>query len=85
MPWMATIVRHCAIDVPRRRAREVMVEEPKEMSEASIAVDADALWLGIRASDQLRHCLGALQDWQRRCILSAYYNPFGLLKRYESG
>jgi RNA polymerase sigma-70 factor (ECF subfamily) len=73
LAWMATIVRHCAIDVLRSRARELVVEDPKEMSEASLAVDADALWLGIRAGDQLRHCLGQLQDWERRCILLAYY------------
>ena len=74
MAWMAAIVRHCAIDVLRRRARDNPVADPVDFeAEAVVDEDADARWVAIRAGDRLRRCLGELQDQERRCILLAYY------------
>lgn len=72
--WLAAIVRNCAIDLLRARAKAPLVDADAEAEPDPIeVVDADRLWLAIRSNDRLRLCLATLPEEQRRCILLAYY------------
>ena len=73
--WMATIVRHRAIDMVRGgHAGAVPLDE--EIAETLAAVDDDmvARLDAVRAGRALRDCIGKLTAQQRRAILSAYYD-----------
>ena len=72
--WMASIVRHRALDVLRRGKHEVLADdeslienrvEPEEASGEAIEFSSEGR--------VLRDCLGELQPEQGRCITTAYY------------
>ena len=75
LAWMATIVRHRAIDRLRAEARE-----PRNMAEWNESTEASAG--GVLAGPEvpehiaatIRGCLERLQEGQRRAILLAYYH-----------
>lgn len=74
--WLSAIVRNCAIDLLRARAKAPVVAEDVEAEaepDPIEVVDADRLWMSIRTNDRLRLCLAKLPEEQRRCILLAYY------------
>lgn len=71
MSWTATIARNAAIDHKRRR-REV--DLPDDMM--AFQMDKDALQ-NPQQSDEttkltLQHCLGKLEETQRKCVVLAY-------------
>lgn len=74
--WMATIVRHRAIDMVRGgQAGTVPLDE--DMAETLPAADSDDILArleAVSAGRALRDCIGKLTAEQRRAILSAYYN-----------
>ena len=74
MTWMATIARNQALDLLRRRHREVRVPEVEAFSEE---VDQDLLPQDkLQLTDEgqrLNHCLEQLKSQQRQIIALAYF------------
>lgn len=72
--WMVAIVRNCAIDRLRSKARSTaLIVEVDDVPEPVNFVDADELWAATRVGDKMRICLQELQKEQRICIYLAYY------------
>ena len=72
LAWMATIVRHRAIDRLRRDGREP--RRQSELPEAGLgAQDLATARFAAGAAEDVRGCLDRLQDKQRKAILLAYY------------
>jgi RNA polymerase sigma-70 factor (ECF subfamily) len=72
--WMASIVRHRALDMLRRGKREVLVEEGALIQNAEETTEASPEDLDFSSESQaLKNCLGELQPDQGRCITIAYY------------
>ncbi|MES9834092.1 MAG: sigma-70 family RNA polymerase sigma factor [Candidatus Thiodiazotropha sp. DIVDIV] len=74
LTWMSTIARNQALDLLRKRKREVMDRDDKSMPEQ---VDGAPLPLeGLSRSDdgrRLEECLGRLKDQQRQVLVLAYF------------
>lgn len=70
-PWLATIVRHAALDAARKRGREIPVAEPIG---ADVAVEPDALAALQSGEDgtRLRACLERLDPLTRQGIILAF-------------
>lgn len=73
--WLIAIARYRAFDLKRRDRR--LAAEGADAIE-SLAADEEPhesrMALGRGATASLDHCLAALQDQQRRCILLSYQN-----------
>jgi RNA polymerase sigma-70 factor (ECF subfamily) len=76
MSWLATIVRHRAIDQLRRRAHRA--EDRSEGEEALLGLVAGAADSADRGAElgALRRCLGELEAEPRRAVLLAYAYGF---------
>jgi len=75
MTWMATVVRHRAIDRLRRNRPEVSLDAAPEAIQ--VADEAPSpLANAIASADRraLQHCLDELEGEQKQSILLAYYN-----------
>ena len=74
LTWMSTIARNQALDLLRKRKREVMEGDDKSVPEQ---VDGAPLPLeGLSRSDEGRRlddCLGRLKEQQRQVIVLAYF------------
>ncbi len=73
LAWLASIVRNQAIDLLRRRGREVAVDPdslPEREDPAAGPLDLAALGEESRA---LRRCLDELEESPRRSVLLAYF------------
>ncbi|RLJ15931.1 RNA polymerase subunit sigma [bacterium endosymbiont of Escarpia laminata] len=72
--WMATIARNQALDLLRRRRREVQMAEPEKLLEAS---DSKMMPLErLQQSDEgrrLNDCLERIKSQQRQVIALAYF------------
>lgn len=68
--WLVSIVRYRALDIVRRRAREVAGYEPPEQPDET--PDALARLVGTAEGAALRHCLDQLDPERRRVIVLAY-------------
>ncbi|MBL3589970.1 MAG: sigma-70 family RNA polymerase sigma factor [gamma proteobacterium endosymbiont of Lamellibrachia anaximandri] len=72
--WMATIARNQALDLLRRRRREVQMAEPEKLLEAS---DSKTMPLErLQLSDEgrrLNDCLEQIKSQQRQVIALAYF------------
>ncbi len=72
--WMATIARNQALDLLRRRRREVQMAEPEKLLEAS---DSKTMPLErLQQSDEgrrLNDCLEQIKSQQRQVIALAYF------------
>ncbi|MBL3526849.1 MAG: sigma-70 family RNA polymerase sigma factor [gamma proteobacterium endosymbiont of Lamellibrachia anaximandri] len=72
--WMATIARNQALDLLRRRRREVQMAEPEKLLEAS---DSKMMPLErLQQSDEgrrLNDCLEQIKSQQRQVIALAYF------------
>jgi RNA polymerase sigma-70 factor (ECF subfamily) len=68
--WLVSIVRHRAIDIIRRRDREVLGETLPEVADS----DPDALARLVSSDDAsaLHRCLGTLEDDKRHMILLGF-------------
>ncbi len=69
--WLAGIVRHAALDIARRRGREIPSDDPHL---GDSAVEADALDRLAASADsaRLRDCLNRLEEKNRRGIILAF-------------
>jgi RNA polymerase sigma-70 factor (ECF subfamily) len=69
--WIGSIVRHAALDIARRRGREVASDDPELGDQPVDAVALDSL---VAAEDgaRLRECLGRLDDKNRESIVLAF-------------
>ncbi len=68
--WLVALVRYRALDMVRRRGREVLGAEPPD--EADPAPDALTLLLESADGGALHRCLGRLAEDRRRLILMAF-------------
>jgi RNA polymerase sigma-70 factor (ECF subfamily) len=68
--WLVSIVRHRAIDIIRRRDREILGETLPEAADS----DPDPLARLVASDDAaaLHRCLGTLEDDKRRMLLLAF-------------
>jgi len=73
MTWMSSIVRNQALDLLRRRRREVLQPEPEKLLEDSAgdAIPLDNLQQ-TEEGKRLRNCLDQLKSQQRQVIALAY-------------
>ncbi|MCG8487510.1 MAG: sigma-70 family RNA polymerase sigma factor [Chromatiales bacterium] len=74
LTWMSTIARNQALDLLRKRKREVMESDdkalPEQVDDAPLPLD------GLTNSDEgrrLEKCLGELKDQQRQVVVLAYF------------
>ena len=68
--WLTGLVRYRAIDLVRKRVREVIdVSVPEEADPAPGALDA---MLATAAGEALHRCLSALEERQREVIVLAF-------------
>jgi len=68
--WLVSLVRYRALDIVRRRGREVGGYEPPEQADDS--PDALTRMVGNAEGAALRHCLDNLDPEHRRVIVLAY-------------
>lgn len=73
MTWMTSIVRNTALDLLRRRRREVLQPEPEKMieDESSEAIPLEKLQ-NTEEGKRLSDCLDQLKSQQRQIIALAY-------------
>jgi RNA polymerase sigma-70 factor (ECF subfamily) len=69
--WLGAIVRHAALDIARRRGREIPTDDPALGDQP---VEADALDRVAASAEgrRLRDCLAALEEKNRQGILLAF-------------
>lgn len=68
--WLATLVRYRALDIARRRRRDVLGYEPVDAPDEAPSV-LDRL-VGSADADLLRRCLEVLDEEKRRLIVLAF-------------
>ena len=73
MAWMTKIVRSRAIDHLRKRPAEAQQPEVETAQSAQEATWQDETWTNA-GTLEIRGCLDALPENQRKAILLAYYN-----------
>lgn len=68
--WLVSLARYRALDIVRRRGREVLGEDPPEQADTS----PDALARLARSSEgaALQRCLGQLEPDRRQLVLLAF-------------
>jgi RNA polymerase sigma-70 factor (ECF subfamily) len=72
--WMASIVRHRALDVLRRGKREVLTDDDSKIQNATERGEVSPDDLDFSSESRaLKNCLAELQPDQGRCITVAYY------------
>jgi RNA polymerase sigma-70 factor (ECF subfamily) len=73
MTWMTSIVRNTALDLLRKRRREVLQPEPEKLleDESSEAIPLDRLQ-NTEEGKRLNSCLEQLKSQQRQVIALAY-------------
>src|SRR5262245_61671284 len=74
--WMASIVRHRALDLLRRTKRETLLGTEKDEAVQGPADENPSPLENLvhsREAQALKRCLEELQEEQRQSILSAYY------------
>ncbi len=73
MTWMSSIVRNQALDLLRRRRREVLQPEPEKLleDESGDAIPLDSLQQ-TEEGKRLNNCLDQLKSQQRQMIALAY-------------
>jgi RNA polymerase sigma factor (sigma-70 family) len=91
LAWLVTIARYCAIDLMRRE-RMVLVtdEELAAVPDENAAADG-----GLEKPNNFDHCIGQLNETQRRCLTLAFVegrshdeiaqlttNPLGTVKSW---
>ena len=69
--WLAGIARHAALDLARRRGRELPTDDPA-LGDAAVAPDALERIAASHDGRRLRECLAALDEKNRRGILLAF-------------
>ena len=69
--WLAGIVRHAALDLARRRGRELPSDDPA-LGDAAVAPDALERVAASADGRRLRECLEALEEKNRNGILLAF-------------
>jgi RNA polymerase sigma-70 factor, ECF subfamily len=69
--WLAGIVRHAALDVARRRGRELPSDDPA-LGDSAVAPDALERVSASVDGRRLRECLDTLEEKNRRGILLAF-------------
>ena len=68
--WLISIVRYRAVDIARRRSREVAGYEPEEREDE--APDALARLVRTAEGAALQRCLAELQEDRRRLVVLAF-------------
>jgi RNA polymerase sigma-70 factor (ECF subfamily) len=68
--WLIGVVRYRALDIVRRRSREVPGYEPEEREDES--PDALARLVSTAEGAALHHCLAALEADRRRLVVMAF-------------
>jgi RNA polymerase sigma-70 factor (ECF subfamily) len=69
--WLAGIVRHAALDIARRRGREIPTDDPT-LGDAAVAPDALDRVAAEAEGQRLRECLAALEAKNRDGIVLAF-------------
>lgn len=69
--WLAAIVRHAALDIARRRGREVPTDDPA-LGDAAVAPEALDRVASAEEARRLRACLDALEAKNRDGIVLAF-------------
>lgn len=69
--WLSSIVRYAALDVARRRGREVLSDDP-DLGDSAVAADALDMLSASEDGDRLRACLGRLEPKNREGIVLAF-------------
>lgn len=69
--WLGAIVRHAALDLVRRRGREIPTEDALLGDTPVEATQFDAVAAGAEGA-RLRECLAALEEKNRRGIVLAF-------------
>lgn len=72
--WMATILRHHALDLLRRQRREVLVDDAVFAAVADDGPEPALVWSQSREAQALRDCLQTLEANQRQSLLLAYFD-----------
>ena len=69
--WLAGVVRHAALDLARRRGRELPSDDPA-LGDAAVAPEALERVAAQADGRRLRECLEALEEKNRKGILLAF-------------
>lgn len=69
--WIAGIVRHAALDLARRRGREMPTDDPA-LGDQPVAPEALEAVTASAEGRRLRDCLATLEEKNRRGILLAF-------------
>ncbi len=69
--WLAGIVRHAALDLARRRGRELPTDDPG-LGDQPVPAEALETVAANAEGRRLRDCLAALDEKNRRAILLAF-------------
>ena len=74
--WIASIVRHRAFDILRKRSRETLVEPGDLADLPDLAADPAEAMARLSEADALRRCLETIDHDKRVCILLAYVDGY---------
>ena len=69
--WLAGIVRHAALDIARRRGREMPSDDPN-LGDAAVEPDTIERIAATADGARLRECLGRLEEKNRKGIILAF-------------
>ncbi|MDN3566186.1 sigma-70 family RNA polymerase sigma factor [Paeniroseomonas aquatica] len=69
--WLGGIVRHAALDLARKRGREMPTDDPT-LGDTAVAAEALDRVAADAEGRRLRDCLGALDEKNRKGILLAF-------------
>lgn len=69
--WVGSIVRHAALDIARRRGREIPSDDPN-LGDQAIAPDALDRLAEVQDGERLRECLARLEEKNRESIVLAF-------------
>ncbi|MDB5374881.1 MAG: polymerase subunit sigma [Belnapia sp.] len=69
--WLGAVVRHAALDLARKRGREMPTDDPA-LGDTPVAPEALDRIAADAEGQRLRDCLGALDEKNRKGILLAF-------------
>lgn len=69
--WLGAIVRHAALDIARRRGREIPSDDP-DLGDQPVAADALERLAAAQEGARLRACLAQLEPKNRESIVLAF-------------
>ena len=69
--WLAGIVRHAALDIARRRGREMPTDDPN-LGDAAVEPDTIERIAATAEGARLRECLSRLEEKNRKGIILAF-------------